>query len=57
MVITPELEYPLVCVGVKKPIGPVRKSMNLKLELINVNTGASWFCSDDQYDSDNTGLV
>ncbi|XP_050528661.1 mitogen-activated protein kinase kinase kinase kinase 5 isoform X2 [Daktulosphaira vitifoliae] len=57
MVITPELEYPLVCVGVKKPIGPVRKSMNLKLELINVNTGASWFCSDDQYDSDNTGTV
>ncbi|XP_050438819.1 mitogen-activated protein kinase kinase kinase kinase 5 isoform X1 [Adelges cooleyi] len=57
MVITPELEYPLVCVSVKKPIGPIRKSMNLKLELINVNTGACWFCSDDQYDSDNTGTV
>ncbi|XP_025425653.1 mitogen-activated protein kinase kinase kinase kinase 3 isoform X2 [Sipha flava] len=56
MVITPELEYPLVCVGVKKPIGP-RKSMNLKLELINVNTGACWFCSGETDDSDNTGTV
>jgi len=55
MVITPELEYPLVCVGVKKPIGPIRKSMNLKLELINVNTGACWFCSGETDDSDNTG--
>lgn len=55
MVITPELEYPLVCVGVKKPIGPIRKSMNLKLELINVNTGACWFCSNETDDSDNTG--
>ncbi|XP_026819419.1 mitogen-activated protein kinase kinase kinase kinase 5 [Rhopalosiphum maidis] len=57
MVITPELEYPLVCVGVKKPIGPIRKSMNLKLELINVNTGACWFCSGETDDSDNTGTV
>ncbi|XP_025191259.1 mitogen-activated protein kinase kinase kinase kinase 5 isoform X1 [Melanaphis sacchari] len=57
MVITPELEYPLVCVGVKKPIGSIRKSMNLKLELINVNTGACWFCSGETDDSDNTGTV
>jgi len=57
MVITPELEYPLVCVGVKKPIGPVRKSMNLKLELINVNTGACWFCSSEVDETDNTGNI
>lgn len=55
MVITPELEYPLVCIGVKKPIGPIRKSMNLKLDLINVNTGACWFYSCETDDSDNTG--
>jgi len=52
MVITPELEYPLICVGVKKSIGPIRKSMNFNLELINVNTGACWFYSND---SDDTG--
>lgn len=57
MVITPELEYPLVCVSVQKPVGPIRKSMNLKLELINVNTGACWFCSDETDDSDNTGKL
>lgn len=55
MVITPELEYPLVCVGVKKSIGPVRKSMNFNLELINVNTGACWFYSNETDDSDDTG--
>ncbi|XP_043070783.1 mitogen-activated protein kinase kinase kinase kinase 5 isoform X2 [Drosophila grimshawi] len=45
MIITPELEYPIVCTG-------VRKSVNgcLKLELINMNS-ASWFHSEDlEYD-------
>lgn len=55
MVITPELEYPLICVGVKKPIGPIRKSMDLKLEFINVNTGACWFYSDKMDESGHTG--
>jgi len=55
MVITPELEYPLICVGIKKPIGPIRKSMNLKLEFININTGACWFF-DETTESDHTGL-
>lgn len=55
MVITPELEYPLICVGIKKPIGPIRKSMNLKLEFINVNTGACWFF-DETTESDHAGL-
>lgn len=44
MIITPELEYPLICVGVKKPLIFKKKPMNLKLDLINVNTGAFWYC-------------
>ncbi|XP_033149133.1 mitogen-activated protein kinase kinase kinase kinase 3 isoform X5 [Drosophila busckii] len=46
MIITPELEYPIVCTG-------VRKAQNgcLKLELINMNS-ASWFHSEDlDYDA------
>ncbi|XP_047509023.1 mitogen-activated protein kinase kinase kinase kinase 5 isoform X2 [Pieris napi] len=39
LIITPELEYPLLCVGVtRKPI---------RLNLININSGASWFHSDE----------
>lgn len=35
MIILPELEYPLVCVGVSKSFG----GNGLKLELINTNGG------------------
>lgn len=35
MIILPELEYPLVCVGVTKTFG----GSGLKLELINTNSG------------------
>ena len=35
MIILPELEYPLVCVGVSKSFG----GNGLKLELINTNSG------------------
>jgi hypothetical protein len=35
MIILPELEYPLVCVGVSKTFG----GSGLKLELINTNGG------------------
>ncbi|CAG9573016.1 unnamed protein product [Danaus chrysippus] len=39
LIITPELEYPLLCVGVtRKP---------LRLNLININSGASWFNSEE----------
>ncbi|XP_052742670.1 mitogen-activated protein kinase kinase kinase kinase 5 isoform X1 [Bicyclus anynana] len=39
LIITPELEYPLLCVGVtRKPI---------RLNLININSGATWFHSDE----------
>ncbi|XP_067627105.1 mitogen-activated protein kinase kinase kinase kinase 5 isoform X5 [Eurosta solidaginis] len=41
MIITPELEYPIVCTGVRKATNGC-----LKLELINMNS-ASWFHSDD----------
>jgi hypothetical protein len=34
MIITPELEYPIICVNVKKSMNGV-----LKLELINTNSG------------------
>ncbi|XP_020716657.1 mitogen-activated protein kinase kinase kinase kinase 3 isoform X4 [Ceratitis capitata] len=41
MIITPELEYPIVCTGVRKALNGC-----LKLELINMNS-ASWFHADD----------
>lgn len=51
MVITPELEYPMVCVSVKQGYDKNR----LKLDLINMNSGASWFHSDELEDMDGTG--
>ncbi|CAH2061995.1 unnamed protein product, partial [Iphiclides podalirius] len=39
LIITPELEYPLLCVGAtRKP---------LRLSLVNINSGATWFHSDE----------
>jgi hypothetical protein len=40
MIITPELEYPIVCVGVSKA---AFGSSGLKLELINTNSGELFF--------------
>ncbi|KAI4471406.1 sterile20-like kinase isoform b-related [Holotrichia oblita] len=53
MIITPELEYPMVCVSVKKAYQPNR----YKLDLINMNSGANWFHSDDYQDMDGTATV
>lgn len=53
MVITPELEYPLVCVNVRRSYQPD----HLKLDLINMNSGASWFHSDELEDMDGTGIA
>ncbi|XP_063835278.1 mitogen-activated protein kinase kinase kinase kinase 5 [Ostrinia nubilalis] len=39
LIITPELEYPLLCVGATR--SPVR------LHLLNINSGATWFHSDE----------
>ncbi|KAL1123764.1 hypothetical protein AAG570_001537 [Ranatra chinensis] len=53
MAITPEMEYPMVCVSVKQAY----QSDRLKLELINMNSGASWFHSDELEDMDGTATV
>lgn len=53
MIITPELEYPIVCVSVKQAYEPNR----YKLDLINMNSGASWFHSDELQDMDGTATV
>jgi hypothetical protein len=53
MVITPEMEYPMVCVSVKQAYEQNR----LKLDLMNMNSGASWFHSDELEDMDGTGLL
>ncbi|XP_075211276.1 MAP4K3-like protein hppy isoform X8 [Lycorma delicatula] len=53
MVITPELEYPMVCVSVKQGYDKNK----LKLDLINMNSGASWFHSDELEDMDGTATV
>lgn len=42
MIISPEMEYPMICVGVRK--GYDRG--NLKLDMINLNSTASWFGED-----------
>uniref|UniRef100_A0A1Q3G141 Mitogen-activated protein kinase kinase kinase kinase n=1 Tax=Culex tarsalis TaxID=7177 RepID=A0A1Q3G141_CULTA len=38
MIITPELEYPIVCVNVRRG-----QNSSLKLDLINTNNSSSWF--------------
>ncbi|XP_011263793.1 mitogen-activated protein kinase kinase kinase kinase 5 isoform X1 [Camponotus floridanus] len=53
MVITPEMEYPMVCVSVKQPY----QQNKLKLDLINMNSGASWFHSDELEDIDGSATV
>merc|ERR1719336_989840 len=42
MVITPDLEYPIVCVNVRKGFD----GKSLKLDMVNLNSTASWFQSD-----------
>lgn len=51
MVITPEMEYPMVCVSVKHAY----EQNKLRLDLVNMNSGASWFHSDELEDMDGTG--
>uniref|UniRef100_A0AAG5DQA4 Mitogen-activated protein kinase kinase kinase kinase n=1 Tax=Anopheles atroparvus TaxID=41427 RepID=A0AAG5DQA4_ANOAO len=45
MIITPELEYPIVCVNVRK--GP---NDTLKLDLINTNSTPTWFNTVEEMD-------
>lgn len=51
MIITPDVEYPMVCISVKHGYQDNR----LKLDLINMNTGANWFHSDELEEMDGTG--
>ncbi|XP_067007680.1 mitogen-activated protein kinase kinase kinase kinase 5 [Anabrus simplex] len=53
MIITPEMEFPMVCVSVKQAYEQNR----LRLDLINMNSGASWFHSDELEDMDGTATV
>ncbi|XP_016837570.1 mitogen-activated protein kinase kinase kinase kinase 5 isoform X9 [Nasonia vitripennis] len=53
MIITPEMEYPMVCVSVKQ----VFHQNKLKLDLINMNSGASWFHSDELEEMDGSATV
>ncbi|XP_034244542.1 mitogen-activated protein kinase kinase kinase kinase 5 isoform X5 [Thrips palmi] len=53
MIITPEMEYPMVCVSVKRGYQTDR----LKLDLINMNSGSSWFHSDELEDMDGAATV
>ncbi|XP_035704136.1 mitogen-activated protein kinase kinase kinase kinase 3 isoform X3 [Folsomia candida] len=43
MIITPDAEYPMVCVDVRKD----GDSNNLKLDLLNLNSAKNWFHSDE----------
>ncbi|CAG9816272.1 unnamed protein product [Phaedon cochleariae] len=53
MIITPEFEYPMVCVSIKQAYQPNR----FKLDLINMNSGSNWFHSDELQDMDGTATV
>ncbi|XP_030763046.1 mitogen-activated protein kinase kinase kinase kinase 5 isoform X1 [Sitophilus oryzae] len=53
MIITPELEYPMVCVSIKQAY----QANRFKLDLINMNSGASWFHSDELQDMDGTATI
>ncbi|XP_011500571.1 PREDICTED: mitogen-activated protein kinase kinase kinase kinase 5 [Ceratosolen solmsi marchali] len=53
MIITPEMEYPMVCVSVKQAFHQTK----LKLDLINMNSGASWFHSDELEEMDGSATV
>lgn len=44
MLIAPELEYPLVCTSIRRNLNG---SQNVKLDLINLNSGSSWLRSDE----------
>ncbi len=44
MIITPDLEYPMLCIGVKKGYD----SAHLLLNMINLNSTTNWF-NDDEF--------
>jgi len=53
MIITPDLEYPIVCVNVRRGYD----GRTLKLDMINLNSSSSWFHSDELEEQDGTQTV
>ncbi|KAK7105083.1 mitogen-activated protein kinase kinase kinase kinase 5-like isoform X3 [Littorina saxatilis] len=53
MFISPELEYPMVCLGVYK--GPDR--FHVKFRVINLNTTSSWFTDNDDFSGEMLPVV
>ncbi|XP_059087695.1 uncharacterized protein LOC131884074 [Tigriopus californicus] len=53
MIITPDLEYPIVCINVRRGFD----GKSLKLDMINLNSTASWFHSDELDEMDGSATV
>ncbi|XP_040567705.1 mitogen-activated protein kinase kinase kinase kinase 5 isoform X2 [Lepeophtheirus salmonis] len=53
MIITPDLEYPIVCVNVRRGYD----GRSLKFEMLNLNSSAAWFHSDELEDIDGMQTV
>jgi len=53
MIITPDLEYPIVCVNVRRGYD----GRSLKLDMINLNSSSSWFHSDELEEQDGSQTV
>ncbi|XP_046891167.1 mitogen-activated protein kinase kinase kinase kinase 5-like [Hypomesus transpacificus] len=45
MVVAPQQEYPLVCIGVSRGSGPSRPDRPVQMDHINLNSNTSWFTS------------
>merc|ERR1719427_1629129 len=53
MIITPDLEYPIVCINVRRGYD----GRSLKLDMINLNQTSSWFHSDELEEMDGVQTV
>ncbi|KAL3872660.1 hypothetical protein ACJMK2_035874 [Sinanodonta woodiana] len=53
MFISPELEYPLICLGVRKGAD----SSHLKFDVINLNSGSNWFLDVENQDGEPLSVV
>eukprot|EP00088_Acartia_fossae_P018244 TRINITY_DN20515_c0_g1_i4.p1 TRINITY_DN20515_c0_g1~~TRINITY_DN20515_c0_g1_i4.p1 ORF type:complete len:840 (-),score=147.45 TRINITY_DN20515_c0_g1_i4:411-2630(-) len=53
MIITPDLEYPIVCINVRRGYD----GRSLKLDMINLNSTSSWFHSDELEEMDGAQTV
>ncbi|KAL5009247.1 hypothetical protein ScPMuIL_014828 [Solemya velum] len=53
MFISPDLEYPMVCLGVRRCVD----SFQLKFDLINLNSGSNWFTDLENIQGDTVKVV